>query len=64
MVEDLGTPGLNAAAAAYLGVADTLFGKRPSSDDLISVQIGTEEGIVVRSRMARFFFYFPRTRAA
>ena len=52
-VEDLGTMGLNAATADYLGVAGNLFAKRPDTDDSVAVQIRTEEGIVVRSRMVQ-----------
>jgi hypothetical protein len=52
-VEDLGTLGLNAAAADYLGVAGTLFAKRQATDDSVSVQIRTEEGVVVRSRLVQ-----------
>jgi hypothetical protein len=50
-VSDLGTQGLNAAAAAYLGVDGTLVGKRPATDDVLVVQIRGEEGILVRSRL-------------
>ena len=50
-VSDLGTQGLNAAAAAYLGVDGTLVGKRPATDDVLVVQIRGEEGILIRSRL-------------
>jgi hypothetical protein len=50
-VSDLGTQGLNAAAATYLGVDGTLVGKRPATDDVLVVQIRGEEGILVRSRL-------------
>ena len=50
-VDDLGTQGLNAAAAAYLGVAGTLVGKRPSTDDVLTIQIRDEEGVLLRSRL-------------
>ena len=53
VVEDLGTLGLNPAAAEYLGVAGTLFAKRLETDDSVGVQIRTEEGIVVRSRLVQ-----------
>jgi hypothetical protein len=53
MVEDLGTQGLNAATAAYLGVADVLFAKRPETDDSVGIQIRTEEGVIVRSRLVQ-----------
>jgi hypothetical protein len=52
-VEDLGTQGLNAAAAAYLGVAGTLAAQRPPTDDAVVVQISTEEGLVMRSRLVK-----------
>ena len=52
-VEDLGTLGLNAAAADYLGVAGTLSAKRQNTDDSVAVQIRTEEGVVVRSRLVQ-----------
>jgi len=52
-VEDLGTAGLNAAAADYLGVAGVLYAKRPETDDSLGVQIRTEEGIVLRSRLVQ-----------
>lgn len=50
-VEDLGTMGLNAAAAAYLSIDGTLVGKRPATDDVVVIQIRGEEGILVRSRL-------------
>ncbi len=50
-VDDLGTQGLNAAAAAYLGVAGTLVRKRPSTDDVLTIQIRDEEGVLLRSRL-------------
>ena len=52
-VDDLGTQGLNPATATYLGVAGTLAGKRPGTDDVVVVQIRTEEGIVLRSRLVQ-----------
>lgn len=52
-VEDLRTMGLNAAAADYLGVAGNLFAKRPETDDSVGVQISTEEGIVIRTRLVK-----------
>lgn len=51
VVEDLGTLGLNAAAAAYIGIDGTLVARRPSTDDYVVVQIGTEDGTVIRSRL-------------
>ena len=50
-VEDHGTLGLNPAAADYLGVAGALAATRPATDDVVTVQIGTEEGRAVRSRL-------------
>ena len=50
-VADLGTPGLNAATAEYLGIAGVLYAKRPETDDSVGVQIRTEEGAIVRSRL-------------
>jgi hypothetical protein len=50
-VDDLGTQGLNAATAAYLGLAGTLVGKRASTDDVLTIQIRGEEGILLRSRL-------------
>ena len=50
-VDDLGTPGLNAAAARLVGTDGTMVGKRPGGDDVLLLQIGTEEGVVVRSRL-------------
>jgi hypothetical protein len=50
-VDDLGTQGLNAATAAYLGLAGTLVGKRASTDDVLTIQIRDEEGILFRSRL-------------
>ena len=50
-VADLGTVGLNAAAARFIGTDGTMVGKRPATDDVLTVQIGTEEGVLVRSRM-------------
>jgi hypothetical protein len=50
-VDDLGTPGLNAAAAALVGTDGTMVGKRPATDDVLVVQISTEEGVLVRSRL-------------
>ena len=50
-VLDLGTQGLNDATAAYLGLDRTLVGKRPASDDIVTIQIRSEEGILMRSRL-------------
>jgi hypothetical protein len=51
MVDDLGTPGLNAAAAAFIGTDGTMVGKRPATDDVLMLQISTEEGVLLRSRL-------------
>jgi hypothetical protein len=50
-VDDLGLQGLNAATAAYLGLAGTLVGKRASTDDVLTIQIRDEEGILLRSSL-------------
>lgn len=50
-VDDLGTMGLNAAAAAYLSVDGTLVGNRPATDDVVVIQIRGEEGILLRTRL-------------
>lgn len=52
-VDDHGTLGLNPAAAEYLGVAGALSATRAATDDYIAVQISTEEGLVVRSRLVK-----------
>lgn len=44
-------PGLNPLTTAYLGLAGSVIGKRPASDDIIMVQIRTEEGWFVPSRL-------------
>lgn len=49
-VDDLGTMGLNPAAAAYLGVDGALVAKRPATDDVVAIQIRGEEGVLLRSR--------------
>jgi hypothetical protein len=53
VVDDLGTQGLNTAAAAYLGVAGTLTAKRARTDDTVVVQIRTDEGLIVRTRLVQ-----------
>ena len=52
-VEDLGLGPLNAATAAYLGLAGTLMGTRAATLDQIAVQIGTLEGVIRPSRLLR-----------
>jgi hypothetical protein len=49
-VDDLGTMGLNPAAAAYLGLDGTLVAKRAATDDVVMMQIRGEEGVLLRSR--------------
>jgi hypothetical protein len=50
-VEDLGLGPLNAATAAYLGVAGTLLGTRAATSDQIAIQIGRLEGVIRPSRL-------------
>ncbi|HEV2546172.1 MAG TPA: hypothetical protein VGU20_02435 [Stellaceae bacterium] len=50
-VQDLGLGPLNAATAAYLGIAGTLQGTRVATSDQITVQIGTLEGVIRPSRL-------------
>ena len=45
-VADMGLMSLNPATAALLGVAGTLSAKRPATDDLITIQIRTAEGLI------------------
>jgi hypothetical protein len=52
-VDDHGTLGLNARAADFLGVAGAVSATRAATDDYIVVQISTEEGLVVRSRLVK-----------
>ena len=44
-------PNLNAATAAYLGLEGGLVAKRTASDDILTLQIRTEEGLLIRSRL-------------
>jgi hypothetical protein len=44
-VTDLGTLNLNARAADYLGIGDTLSATRKSSGDAVNITIGTPEGV-------------------
>ena len=44
-VIDRGTLNLNARAADYLGIGDTLSATRKSSGDAVSITIGTPEGL-------------------
>jgi len=45
-VDDLDIAPLNPATAAYLGIDGTLSGKRATTDDMITVQIRTPEGLI------------------
>jgi hypothetical protein len=45
-VSDLGIAPLNPATAAYLGIAGTLAGKRAATDDQITIQIRTPDGLI------------------
>ena len=44
-VTDLGTLNLNARAAGYLGIGDTLSATRKSSGDAVNITIGTPDGV-------------------
>jgi hypothetical protein len=44
-VDDLGIAPLNPATAAYLGIDGTLSGKREATDDMITVQIRSADGL-------------------
>lgn len=50
-VSDLVVPNLNPMTAAYRGLAGSVIGKRPTTDDIITVQIRTEEGWFGPSRL-------------
>ena len=45
-VDDLGIAPLNPATAAYLGIDGTLDGKRVATDDHITIQIRSAEGLI------------------
>jgi hypothetical protein len=49
-VNDLVVPNLNPATAAYLGLDGGLVAKRAATDDILTLQIRTEEGLLIRSR--------------
>jgi hypothetical protein len=55
-VDDLGIAPLNPATAAYLGIAGTLAGKREATDDMITVQIRTADGLFP-SRLLQIHWY-------
>ena len=50
-VEDLGLMSLNPATASLLGIAGTLSAKRAATDDLITIQIRTADGLILPSRL-------------
>ena len=56
-IDDIGTGTLNAAAARYLGIAGQLFGKRDATGDRISVDIRTQEGLIVPSRLIQIHWW-------
>jgi len=50
-VDDLGIAPLNPATAAFLGIAGTLSAKRAATDDMLTVQIRTADGLILASRL-------------
>jgi len=50
-VEDLGLMSLNPATASLLGIAGTLSARRAATDDLITIQIRTADGLILASRL-------------
>jgi hypothetical protein len=66
-IEDLGIAPLNPATAAWLGIADTLSGKREATDDMITVQIRTADGLFP-ARLLQIHWYriseYPQHAAA
>jgi hypothetical protein len=50
VVSELVVPNLNPMTAAYLGLDGGLVAKRAASDDILTLQIRTEEGLLIRSR--------------
>jgi len=66
-VDDLGIAPLNPAIAAYLGIDGTLAGKRVATDDAITVQIRTADGLIP-SRLLQIHWYrvseYPQHAAA
>jgi hypothetical protein len=46
---ELDMPGLNPMTAAYLELAGSVSSKRPATDDVVTVQIRTEDGIFLPS---------------
>jgi hypothetical protein len=49
-VSDLVVPNLDPATAAHLGLDGGLVAKRAATDDILTLQIRTEEGLLIRSR--------------
>ena len=66
-VSDLGIAPLNPATAAFLGIAGTLAGKREATDDMITVQIRTADGLFP-ARLLQIHWYriseYPQHAAA
>jgi hypothetical protein len=66
-VDDLGIAPLNPATAAWLGIAGTLSGKRAATDDMITVQIRTADGLFP-ARLLQIHWYriseYPQHAAA
>jgi hypothetical protein len=50
-VEDLGLMSLNPATASFLGIAGSLSAKRAATDDQITIQIRTPDGLILPSRL-------------
>lgn len=50
VVSELVVPNLNPMTAAYLGLDGGLVAKRAATDDILTLQIRTEEGLLIRSR--------------
>jgi hypothetical protein len=49
-VSEMVIPDLNPATAALLGLDGGLVAKRAATDDILTLQIRTEEGLLIRSR--------------
>ena len=66
-VDDLGIAPLNPATAAFLGIAGTLSAKRAATDDMLTVQIRTADGLFP-SRLLQIHWYriseYPQHAAA
>ncbi len=59
VIDDLGIAPLNPATAAHLGIAGTLSGKRAATDDRITIQIRTADGLIP-SRLLQIHWYKMR----